>query len=107
MCTHRILAKSAHGEIIICEKCQHIQLFFGSLLLALTQEQFDTFKNYAEETLPMYFAGKQEKQEVWIPFSRVVCMMLTASELAQLNRLLQDAQTKLAYFQLLQNVSKN
>lgn len=54
MCKHRILAHSDNGYIVLCKKCNHFQIAFGTTVISLTDIQYEEFKLQVEDQLQCF-----------------------------------------------------
>lgn len=93
MCTHRILAHNENGYVVLCAKCNHIQIAFGTTIICLTEEQFAYFKMSAYNQFNHYKDdGFPQQKIIQMPtFSVNTKIILSFIELKKLIELIEEA----------------
>lgn len=91
MCTHRILAQNDNGYIILCKKCNHFQIAFGTTVICLSEIQYEEFKLQVEDQLNFYKNDGFPQQKIiqLQIFSANVQMVVSFNELLKLIELLE------------------
>ena len=93
MCKPITLHHNEHGYISWCKQCNHINIAFGTIVFAISVEQFETFIQLVNTDIIQY-EGKvccKEKSLMYNTDSSHVNMVLCYSELILLAELLNKA----------------
>ena len=105
MCRHQTLFYDDQlGYIIRCTACENFQLGYGNLLITLNAVEFESFQSCIHKSLELY--SDAENRSVKCIFIPTPCeglkMMLSKNELADLNKMLDSADTEWKSQQLLE-----
>jgi hypothetical protein len=105
MCQYQELAVNGGGYVIRCTQCSHYQLYFGSTILSLSQEEFATWVNYLERwECPIEATAYSLEQSAIIKTPRKgVHLALTPHQYKQLEALVQAADCEAKALALLQH----
>ena len=96
MCKWKTYYSGGDGYVVQCADCQYVQLGFGTAMLTLTVDDFTTFAEMVAQRWADHVPMGTEKKCVVlptpVPFYKV---LLTESELQDLERMLQLADSEM------------
>ncbi len=106
MCKHRILAHNDNGYIVLCKKCNHFQITFGTTVICLSEIQYEEFKLQVEDQLNFYKDdGCPQQKIIQLPtFSVNVQIVLSFNELVKLIELIEEASVLLMVDKIINRV---
>jgi len=107
MCDYKILSHNQTGYIILCNTCGHYQLAFGTMAVTLEPKYFKSFCKQANHLKTNFDCNGFEKQKriSLNIFSPYITMILSYSELLQLNELLDEAEFDCEIEKVLQDLN--
>jgi hypothetical protein len=89
---HKILSHTENGYILRCRGCHSYRLAFGTSLMCLSQEEFNSFQSeirYHSDYFPHEGFYDQKIIHIVLPCKNV-CMILNYKELQQLSHMLAE-----------------
>lgn len=93
MCSYNTLNEDDHGQVVRCNECRHIHVYFGTAILALSDTEFLDFQRSAG------LLAKRHQADVCRTVRHIrmatpataVMLVFNADELQQLQKLLSGA----------------
>lgn len=107
MCDLQKLAFSEHGYVVRCLECGHFQMGFGTTMLTLTGEDFNSLFNTVTLRLntisekDIYFSEETKSILIVTPLP-ACCFVLTRNELKALFEILDKADNEVRALSLLE-----
>ena len=103
MCHFKSWYLDENGYVVKCEKCNYFQVCFGTLMLTLSERDYQVFaelvSRYKEEHIPM---DDPNIRCVMLPTpSGLVHAILCERELNQMHKMLQEADNEMRTQQLM------
>jgi len=97
MCSYRTLHHCEHGYVLRCERCGHLNIGFGTTVLALTDDQFYAFADKIEDLYAMHGEDReQHRKHICVPTATSsVTLIYSLNDLKHLSVLLDKAKDRL------------
>lgn len=96
MCKLKILELNEYGYVAKCEKCNHIQIAFGNIVMTQEEKEFHEFKKFISHR----YKSRQTENEIVCPQHKSIYLQIPNSnikflfnknELEKLNELLEQS----------------
>lgn len=105
MCGARLLSNNSYGCVTMCNRRAHVQVCFGNVLFALTQEEFSNFNKHICCIHQKHFRELMEGKKLFIKTERQSLMIaFSGNELNNLKNLLSEASLMMEVEQILNPV---
>jgi len=93
MCSYSSLNEDDHGQVVRCNECRHIHVYFGTTVLALSDAEFLDFRRSASVQARRHSADVcRTLRHIRLATPAASVMLLfNAEELLQLQKLLNGA----------------
>lgn len=93
MCDFKILHHCEKGYVVQCERCEHIQLAFGTTMMVMDKGEFQNFRNLISKLAELHkLEPFPESKNITLPTScRQVHLVLSSKEVEVFNDLLDQA----------------
>lgn len=98
MCSYQTLFHDDNtGYVVRCNECEKIQLGFGNIMLTVSMDEFDSFRQWLKKILHEQVAvPKENLRNIMIPTPcEGVKLLLSMRELREMDHMLEEADTEL------------
>lgn len=103
MCNTKILEHNKFGYIARCNKCENIQLAFGTTAITLDEDQFDEFRETIRDYHEAYACKENpEVKDLYVPtVEPSISMVFSYKEIEILMEMLEQASLSLEIHKVL------